>query len=513
MRANTNNSFDFEVLDQLGVPIKRLVVDSRMIKQGDTFMAYAGEHHDAREYIPQAIAAGANAVLWDSRNFLWDPSWQLPALPIENLREKSGLIASHVYGHPSKKMQMIGITGTNGKTSCSHWYLQAMRFLGKKTAIIGTIGNGFEDVLEPTVNTTPDAVKIQQLLASYVHEGSENVVMEVSSHGIQQGRVAGVDFSVAVLTNLSRDHLDYHKDMDSYAATKAQLFLQPGLKYAVLNLDDALGVSLSRQLASESVQVIGYGFKKQHKFLSAQCKTLIGSNLKVGIAGLEFDIEYEGDKEKLKTGLIGRFNAANLLAVIATLLASGVNFLDAVRSLQHVRPIPGRMEIFGGINQPLVIVDYAHTPDALKEVLVTLREILGETGPSSDTEKRKARLFCVVGCGGERDKGKRPLIGEIATHYADEVIFTSDNPRNESPAEIIKDMIAGAAEKNYQIQENRALAIYQTIYGARQGSVVLLAGKGHECYQEIDGEKIPFSDAETVRHVLHELAYKAQGQI
>ncbi len=510
---NTSRSFDFHVLDKLGVPITNLVADSRQIKPGDTFMAYAGETYDAREHIPQAIAAGANAVLWDAHNFTWNPSWKLPSLPIANLREKSGLIASHIYGNPSQKLQLVGITGTNGKTSCSHWYAQAMTLLQRKAAVMGTMGNGFEGALEPTINTTPDAVIMQRLFAQYVRDGAESVAMEVSSHGIVQGRINGATFSVAVLTNVSRDHLDYHQDMDAYAATKAKLFFWPGLKYAVLNLDDILGVELLRQLENKPVQVIGYGFIKQENIVhSDRFKLLLGSNLKTNISGLTFDVEYEGNKEKLTTEVMGRFNAANLLAVVAALLAGGIKLSDAVRSLQHVKTIPGRMERFGGANRPVVIVDYAHTPDALEKAMSTLREMLRNKARGEDAPTKKARLICVLGCGGERDSGKRALVGEVATRFADEVIFTSDNPRGENPRAIVEDMVAGAFKSNYQIEENRALAIYQAIYSARQGDIVLLAGKGHETYQEINGEKIPFSDAATVQQILNDLSLDAQPQ-
>jgi UDP-N-acetylmuramoyl-L-alanyl-D-glutamate--2,6-diaminopimelate ligase len=513
MTDKTSKLFDFHVLDKLGVPITNLVADSRQVKQGDTFMAYAGEKHDAREYIPQAIAAGANAVLWDAHDFTWNPSWKLPSLPIADLRAKAGLIASHVYGDPSQKLQLVGITGTNGKTSCSHWYAQAMTLLHRKTAVMGTMGNGFEGAFEPTINTTLDAVTMQRLFAQYVRDGAESVAMEVSSHGIAQGRISGATFSVAVLTNLSRDHLDYHQDMDTYAATKAKLFLLPGLKYAVLNLDDILGVELSRQLESKPVQVIGYGFIKQEVIThSDRFKMLAGSNLKTSISGLEFDVEYERSKEKLKTGLMGRFNAANLLAVVGALLAVGIKLSDAVCALQHVKTIPGRMEKFGGTRQPVVIVDYAHTPDALEKALSTLREILRNTDRGEDAQSNKARLICVLGCGGERDSGKRALVGEVATRFADEVIFTSDNPRGENPHAIIEDMVAGTFKSNYEVEENRALAIYQAIYSARQGDIVLIAGKGHETYQEIKGEKIPFSDAATVQQILNDLASNMQPQ-
>jgi len=512
MADKASKLFDVHLLDKLGVPIKHLVTDSRQVKQGDTFVAYAGGKKDAREFIPQAIAAGANAVLWDSKKFSWDPSWQLPSLPIEDLRVKAGLIANHVYGYPSKELQVVGFTGTNGKTSCSHWYAQAMQFLQKKTAVMGTLGNGFGDTLQPTKNTTPDAVVMQHLLAEYLSDGAQNVAMEVSSHGIAQGRIIGMTFSVAVLTNLSHDHLDYHQDMDAYAATKARLFSWPALKYAVLNLDDVLGVELSRQLANKPVQVIGYGFAKQEiNTHSKQLKILAGSNLKAGVSGLEFDVEYEGNKKRVKTELIGRFNAMNLLAVMAALLASGIKLSEAVRSLKQLKPIPGRMEKFGGIDQPVVIVDYAHTPDALEKVLFTLREMLRNTIQEKGDEENKGRLICVIGCGGERDIGKRKIVGEVVTRLADDVVFTSDNPRGEDPRTIIENMLAGAVNSDFQVEENRALAIYQAIYSACKGDIVLVAGKGHETYQEIKGEKIPFSDAGAVQKILHELTFKSQS--
>ncbi len=501
--------FDYHQLSKLGISIDNLVTDSRCVRPGDTFLAYAGEKNDARKWISQAIESGANAVIWDPNGFAWNSEWRVPSLAVANLREKVGLIAGHVYGHPSQKMQVIGFTGTNGKTSCSHWYAQAMGVLRKKTAIIGTLGNGFMNALEATANTTPDPILIQKHLAQFLHYGAKNVAMEVSSHGIQQGRINGVKLTAAVLTNLSHDHLDYHKDMDAYAATKARLFFWPGLKCAVLNLDDVLGVELLQQLAGKSIQVIGYSFKEDVvRTVSRQCEVVYASNLKFDLRGLEFDIDYQGNRERLKVDLIGKFNAANLLAVTAALLASGVDFSEAVHALQAVQPVAGRMEKFGGEDQPDVIVDYAHTPDALEKVLMTLREIL----QSSRVGKKSKRLHCVLGCGGDRDKGKRKLIGEIVARYADEVVFTSDNPRNEDPHAIINDMIAGLKQCRYQIEVNRELAIYQVISGASPGDIVLVAGKGHEAFQEIAGQKFPMNDAVIVQQVLGDFWDKKRGR-
>ena len=508
------SQFDARLLDELGVKIKSLVTDSRRVKPGDTFIACPGEKTDGRKFIPQAIAAGANAVLWESRGFTWDTAWQAPNLPVAGLRANAGFIASHVYGDPSQKLWLIGVTGTNGKTSCSHWIAQAMTLLGKKTAVIGTLGNGFPGALEATVNTTPDAVLLQQKMAEFLQREAACVAMEVSSHGLAQERVNGAAFAVALLTNLSRDHLDYHGSMEAYAAAKARLFHWPGLKYAVLNLDDALGVELSEQLADTDTQVIGYGFQESgiRNQESGKIEVVRGSNLKVSAQGLTFDVEFKTQHSKFKTELVGRFNASNLLAVLATLLASGVKLDDAVQALQQVQPVVGRMEQLGGGEQPLVVVDYAHTPDALEKVLTTLQEILNEANDADDHRSdpaggyktrpyKNSKLVCVFGCGGERDRGKRPLMGEVATRLADEVIITSDNPRSEDARAIIGEIAAGAGA-NHHIEQDRAAAIYRAIRDARKGDVVLIAGKGHEAYQEIGGQKYPFSDQEVARQVL-----------
>ncbi len=507
-RKKSETQFDSHLLNDLGIKINNLVTDSRMVKPGDTFLAYAGDKSDAREFIPQAIAAGANAVLWERQHgFVWNPAWQIPNLPIAKLKAKAGMIASQIYGQPSQKLWLVGITGTNGKTSCSHWIAQAMTALGRKTAVIGTLGNGFPGALKSTTNTTPDAVLLQQEIADFLQHGAECVAMEVSSHGIEQERINGAAFAAALFTNLSRDHLDYHGSMKEYAAVKARLFFWPGLKYAVLNLDDVMGIELSQRLAGMPMQIIGYRFEEPGIGNGDSGKTSVvqGSNLKSGIGGLEFDITFKNEREKFKTEVVGRFNASNLLAVLAVLLASGIKLADAVQAVQQVRPIAGRMERLGGGDQPLVVVDYAHTPDALEKVLTTLREVLRSSESNQETKTRNSKLVCVFGCGGERDRGKRPLLGQVASRLADEVIITSDNPRSENPRDIINE-IAATTDTNYHIEEDRAAAIYRAIHDARQGDVVLIAGKGHEVYQEIGKHKFPFNDSEVARQVLQDLA-------
>lgn len=504
----SNELFVNRILDELKVPIKHLVTDYRRLKAGDTFLAYAGDRYDARCDITKAIAAGANAVIWEKQQFSWDPQWVIPNCSVLGLKEKIGLIASRVCGNPSHHMWLVGFTGTNGKTSCSHWYAQAMTLLGKKTAVIGTLGNGFLHNLKCTTNTTPDAVLLQETLATCLQEDAQNLVIEVSSHGLVQGRVNGCEFAVAVLTNLSRDHLDYHKNMDEYAAAKAKLFFWPSLKYAILNLDDIFGVELVQQIGKKDLQVIGYGFNQSIDLWQSQSnlRILSGRNLQATIHGLEFDVEFGHEKAHIKTELLNRFNANNLLAVIASLIASGVNLIDAVSAMLHVRTVPGRVEKFGGGAQPTVIVDYAHTPDALEKVLTGLRETLVSSHLKQKSHSRKARLICVFGCGGDRDRGKRPIAGDIVTRLADEVIITSDNPRSEEPRDIINEIVAGTSQQNYIIEEDRASAIYQAIHNAHKNDIVLIAGKGAESYQEIKGKRLPFDDREVTQQVLHDLA-------
>jgi UDP-N-acetylmuramoyl-L-alanyl-D-glutamate--2,6-diaminopimelate ligase len=508
-------TFDLNMLDRLEVRIASLVTDSRTIRTGDTFVACPGDKFDGRDFIPQAIAGGANAVLWERQGFTWNPSWDIPNLSVANLRSMAGIIADRVYGQPSRKLWLIGITGTNGKTSCSHWIAQALTALGKKTGIVGTLGTGFLDNLEQSSNTTPGPVFLHRKMAELLNGEAQCVAMEVSSHGLAQERVNGASFAVALLTNLSQDHLDYHGDMKRYGAAKARLFHWPGLKWAILNLDDPFGIGLARQLKGATPHILGYGFcESLMQFRDIDKFPLLrGRNIKSTPQGLEFSVEFEGAHCAIKTDLLGRFNASNLLGVLAVLLASGFGLVDAARALEHIAPVAGRMQQMGGGERPLVVVDYAHTPDALEKVLLALREILycgteANTGRgigiNPGTERSDGKLTCVFGCGGERDQGKRPLLGAIATRLADEVIITNDNPRSEDARTIIDQIRAGAGS-NHHVEEDRALAIFHAIQDAKKGDVVLIAGKGHESYQEINGKKYPFSDAEIARQALAEL--------
>jgi UDP-N-acetylmuramoyl-L-alanyl-D-glutamate--2,6-diaminopimelate ligase len=467
------------ILERLGTAVNALVSDSRKTAPGVVFAAYPGEMRDGRDFIAQAVANRVDGVLWEADHYQWDPALNIPNAAVAGLKSRIGEIAAHVYGEPSSNMHMIGITGTNGKTSVAHWIAQALTHTGRKTAVIGTVGNGFPNALTPAANTTPDAIDLQQRLANYLCQGAAACAMEVSSHGLVQGRVNGTHFNIAVLTNLSRDHLDFHGDMDSYAEAKARLFNWPGLEWAVLNADDEFG----RRLESDTrlSRVAGYGFTRG---------SVVAKKLVLSRQDLHLSVQTDWGNAELDAPLLGRFNAANLLATLTVLLVSGVRLSDVCTALARISAPPGRMQTLGGGAHPLVVVDYAHTPDALEKVLSTLREIVND-----------GRLICVFGCGGNRDRGKRPLMGRAASRGADEVWVTSDNPRNEDPRHIIDAILTGVTGKPH-VEPDRARAIFEAIGGAHQGDVVLIAGKGHEDYQEVAGERLPFSDVLVAKKAL-----------
>lgn len=487
------NALRLDELAGLGVTITRLVADSRDVQAGDTFVAYPGVHADGRRYIAQAIARGANAVLWDTREFQWDPAWRVPNLGLQDLRRQAGFIADRVYARPSRRLRMVGVTGTNGKTSISHWLAKSFSALDKKCALIGTLGNGFPDALQAGANTTPDALRVHELLAQFVQQDAQATVMEVSSHALAQGRVNGVHFDVALLTNLTRDHLDYHGDMQHYAAAKRQLFDWDQLGHAVLNLDDPFGVELAGQLRAGGAEVVGYGLQRESLELARNLgiRVVHGILQRADAQGLAILLNTSWGEAELDSRLLGRFNASNLLGALAVLLVGEITLDDAVRELGLQKAVAGRMQAMGGKDVPTVVVDYAHTPDALENVLGTLREVCAADG----------RLICVFGCGGDRDRGKRPMMGKVADRFADVRILTNDNPRSEMPNAIIDEITAGMTGK-YQVIEDRARAISEAIAGARACDTVLVAGKGHEDYQEIAGVRQPFSDSEIAQRAL-----------
>ncbi len=466
-----------DVIDQLrlrGVTATQLRVDSRRVEPGDVFLAYPGQHLDGRRFIADAAARGAAAVLYEPMGRA-SAELAVPTLAVPELARMAGDIAHLVYGRPSEKVRLVGITGTNGKTSVSQWIAQAHHFLGSRCAVIGTLGNGFPGALEPSLNTTPDAVTLHRDLARFVTEGAAACAMEVSSIGLDQGRINGARIPVAVLTNLTRDHLEYHGSMDAYAAAKAKLFAIPSLETAVLNLDDSFGRDLARRLAGRT-RTIGYTLEGR----TGTDTVLAAEALDMGGTGLSFSL----GATRVSAPLVGRFNAANVLAVVAALMADGISLERAAAAMAHLEPPPGRMQRLGGNNAPLVIVDYAHTPDALEKALTAL----GETAAA-----RGGRLVCLFGCGGERDPGKRPQMGRIAGRLADRVIVTSDNPRGEDPASIIDAICAGMVSRP-EVNVDRAAAISAVIAAADDRDTILIAGKGHEPYQEVAGVRYPFSD-------------------
>lgn len=459
--------------------------DSRRIQPGDIFLAYPGAAHDGRAHIASAIHAGAAAIVWEPAEFEWQETWRVPHLPVANLKTHAAALAAAWYGQPSQALWMTGVTGTNGKTSVAQWLAAAFCELGRKTAAIGTLGNGFPGQLAGASHTTPDAVSLQHLLADYRAAGAAGVAMEVSSHGLDQGRVEGIAFDVAVFTNLSRDHLDYHGDMENYAAAKTRLFSWPGLKAAVLNADDQLGTQLVEKLSCSPVRALSYGIKSG-ELRAVRCHA--------DRLGLRLEIVSPWGRGELISPLLGEFNAYNLLATLGALLVSHVPLEQALATLGKLQPVAGRMQRVEAVGDgPTVIVDFAHTPDALDKVMSALKPLTG------------GRLICVFGCGGGRDTGKRPLMGAAVAARADLAIVTSDNPRNEDPAHIVADILTGMPPAQTVILDRRA-AIRTAILDAAPEDIVVLAGKGHEDYQEIHGVKHPFSDLAEARQALAERA-------
>jgi UDP-N-acetylmuramoyl-L-alanyl-D-glutamate--2,6-diaminopimelate ligase len=468
--------------------IRGLALDSRQVQPGDLFIALGGGRVHGAAYIAEAVERGAVAVLVEGQALPGSAAeYARPVLTATELRAKVGIIAARFYGEPSRAMMLYGITGTNGKTSVCQFIAQALS-CDVPCGVIGTLGSGLYGKLQSTGHTTPDAITLQKQLAAQYDAGARAVVMEVSSHALDQQRVAGAAFDVAVFTNLSHEHLDYHGDMAAYALAKRRLFQYAGLKVAVLNLDDDTGASWYGELRGQ-LQCIGYGFGVAAR--QAAGAVLYGSDVQLSPVGLSFSISSPWGEARLATALLGRFNAANLLAALGALLAGGMNFASAVQRLKQVQTVPGRMERFGTAQQPTVVVDYAHTPDALEQVLKALR------GHCTGI------LWCVFGCGGERDRAKRPLMGQLAEALADRVVLTDDNPRSENPWDIIEDIQRGMKERDVAyVVRDRAAAIRHAIGMAGVGDIVLVAGKGHETEQLIAGQVLSFSDRDEVARCL-----------
>jgi len=482
----------FTHLASQGAMIERLSSDSRGCAPGVAFFAYPGENADGRSYIEDALRRGAAAVFWETDGFVWRPEWDVPNVGVSGLKQRAGTLAHQFYGRPSDSMWVCGVTGTNGKTSCTQWLAALLCAHGDKAGVIGTLGSGFPGALSAPANTTPDALELHATLATMRREGAHAVAMEVSSHGLAQGRVNGVAFDCALFTNLSHDHLDYHGSMEAYAEAKGMLFEAPGLATAVLNLDDVLGVQLAQRLAARGVRTIGYALSPAAvapgsvtEFVAAREIAFEGDAMRVPLASSWGEAQARVDP-------LGRFNVSNALGVLGCLIAFGMGFVEAVGLLGRLPAVPGRMQRIARAGGPLVVVDYAHTPDALEKVLQALRPLAAARGGA---------LVAVFGAGGERDAAKRPLMGAIAARLADRVVLTSDNPRGEEPGSIIE-AIRGGAPRVHRIEPDRAAAIERAVLEAAASDVVLLAGKGHETYQEVAGRRLPFSDASAARAAL-----------
>lgn len=454
--------------------IRELTLDSRKVRPGDLFLAVPGTQQDGRVHIADAIARGAAAVAFEAEGAAPMHAESAVLVPVKGLAGQLSAIAGRFYGEPGRALHLIGVTGTNGKTSVSQLLAQALDLLGQRCGIVGTLGTGFHGALEQGKHTTPDPVGVQATLASLKQAGARAVAMEVSSHGLDQGRVAALEFDVAVFTNLSRDHLDYHGSMEAYGAAKAKLFAWPNLRCRVINLDDAFGRELAAQ--THESRLIGYSLSDASAFLYC-------SEAHFDDHGVRARLVTPRGEGMLRSNLLGRFNLSNLLAVVGALLGLDYALDEILKVLPQLQGPAGRMQRLGGGDKPLVVVDYAHTPDALEKVLEAMRPHV------------EGRLVCLFGCGGDRDRGKRPLMAAVAERLADAVWVTDDNPRTEEPAQIVADIRAGfKVPEQVQFIHGRGDAIARLIAQAEAADVLVLAGKGHEDYQEIMGVRQPFSD-------------------
>lgn len=474
-----------------GVPdiaVTALELDSRRVVPGAAFLAVRGSAAHGLAHVGQALVRGAAVVLWEPAPGIAEPTLGVPAIAIDGLGRKVGDIAARWYREPSRTLFTAGITGTDGKTSTAHLIAQALERLDQPCAYFGTLGYGRLGALVEASHTTPDPIRLQALLAEARDAGATSCAMEVSSHALDQARVGGVAFDVAVLTNVGRDHLDYHGTVEAYAAAKRRLFDWPGLGAAVLNRDDAHGARWADELQRQGRRVIAYGLGGE---VPSAGEYVLGDDLELHAGGLRLALRTAWGNGRLDCALFGRFNAFNLLAALSVLLAKGVPLVDATAALQQSTTVPGRIEGFRGAHGPLVVVDYAHTPQALEQVLIALRA--HTTG----------RLTAVFGCGGDRDRGKRPLMAAAAAARADRLIITDDNPRSEDPTAITDAVRAGLPEgRAARVIHDRATAIREAVDAADDGDVVLVAGKGHEDYQLYGAERRDFSDRAFVAGLL-----------
>jgi len=466
------------------IEVKGITLDSRKVRNGYVFIAVNGFVQHGLKHIQQAVDNGAGVVIYEpqgSERYVLN-QLTICQLAVKGLTLKLGCLADRFYQSPSKNMDVIGITGTNGKTTCSQFLIQVIPDSG----VIGTLGWGEKGTLNKIENTTPDVLTIHGLLAEFVSNNKKTTVMEISSHGLQQGRIDTVRFKAAVFTNLSRDHLDYHGSMDDYLQAKLLLFKQSCLQYVVVNADD---IKSKQFLAVTDKKVKHWAFSGSGKTIAA-VENVVAEEIEYSLNGISGYLCWRKERAWIQSEIVGNFNLENILAVTTVLLAEGYALKDAAERINKLLPITGRMERFGGAKMPYVFVDFAHTPDALEKVLQTLKQFC------------RQKFWLVFGCGGNRDKGKRAVMGTIAANYADQIILTTDNPRFEDPQQIISDIAAGCSNREIDIIENRELAIKTAIKRAKKDDCIVIAGKGHEAYQEIKGIKTPFSDQEIVKKAL-----------
>ncbi len=475
-----------DVVSQGDTKVTGITSDSRMVNTGDLFIAY--KNPDIMAYVKSAIDAGASAVITESEQLPDAPEHSVPVIALPQLCAQAGLIAARFFGHPSHDMNVIGVTGTNGKTTVSYLIAQALDIKNSgKSGLIGTLGYGpFNDICKGP-NTTPEPVALQSTFANLQQDKVDTVVIEVTSHGLEEYRVSGVEFDVAVFTNLSRDHLDYHQTMENYAASKRRLFSDYLIRKAIINIDDAFGEELIEEFQNK-IEFVGYTLEPDSQnHIPVVSANIISSNA----PGLILQVNSPWGEGVLTSVLIGKFNASNLLAALSALCLSGISFEEALSILSECSSAPGRMESFRQEGRPAIIVDYAHNPDALKQVLYDLQS------------QSSGRLVCVFGCGGDRDQGKRAEMGGVAEALADHIFLTNDNPRHESAEAIVEDIISGIKDHSCFTKElDRRNAIMAAIDFASSDDVVLIAGKGHEDYQEIAGTRLFFSDRLIVQEIL-----------
>ncbi|WP_372527654.1 UDP-N-acetylmuramoyl-L-alanyl-D-glutamate--2,6-diaminopimelate ligase [Piscinibacter sp.] len=481
--------------------VRALTTDSRLVTAGDAFIAWPGHAQDGRRHVASALAAGAAACVVEAEGvaaFPFGDDERIAA--VHGLKTLTGALASSFMGSPSERLKIIASTGTNGKTSTAWWTAQALTALGRRCGVIGTLGVGEPpSASQPaaitfTGLTTPDPVTLQASFKRFADAGFAACAIEASSIGIVEQRLSGTHIDVALFTNFTQDHLDYHGSMTAYWQAKAQLFQWRGLKAAAVNVDDEQGAALARVLKAGSFDVWTYSTRQAVRLRSKAVAYVDG--------GLAFDVIEGTASAPVRTGLIGDYNVANLLAVIGGLRALGISLPDAARVCSQLTPVPGRMQrvAFDGAG-PEVVVDYAHTPDALEKALLALQPL---------ARSRGGALWCVFGCGGNRDASKRPLMGALAQKLSRHAIVTSDNPRHESPALILKHIVAGMGAANAPtVIEDRRAAIAHAVQSADARDVILIAGKGHEDYQEIAGTKLPFSDVTEAQAALARLGAAA----